>query len=153
VKYPWVNGGDKVGDSVGSAGQCEISPDAAPVAEAAAPAAADADATADAAAALGAADADAVDGDAAAARPRRSSGYERPQGRPNRQRWSIDPDSNVCRLARMALDVQTLMAKWKAPDGGPLAVRIGLHVVGLCSLTVSTPVLEAPMVSALEATI
>ena len=28
----------------------------------------------------------------------------------------------------MALDVQSLMAKWKAPDGGPLAVRIGLHV-------------------------
>ena len=38
------------------------------------------------------------------------------------------PNSHVCRLARMALDVQALMAGYKAPDGGLLCMRIGLHV-------------------------
>ena len=33
----------------------------------------------------------------------------------------------MCRLARMALDVQSLMEGYQAPDGGPLVVRVGLH--------------------------
>uniref|UniRef100_A0A7S0S7Y4 Guanylate cyclase domain-containing protein n=1 Tax=Mantoniella antarctica TaxID=81844 RepID=A0A7S0S7Y4_9CHLO len=34
---------------------------------------------------------------------------------------------DVCRLARMALDVQDLMSGYRAPDGSFLVVRIGLH--------------------------
>jgi len=51
----------------------------------------------------------------------------------------IDADSNVCRLARMALDVQTLMSDYRAPDGGTLVMRIGLHMVRRCMLTPSSP--------------
>jgi class 3 adenylate cyclase len=36
-------------------------------------------------------------------------------------------DSHVCRLARMALDVQSMMAGYPAPDGGTLSMRCGLH--------------------------
>ena len=50
-----------------------------------------------------------------------------PSGGGGRPR-ALDPDHDVCRLARMALDVQSLMEGYQAPDGGPL-------VVGRCRLT------------------
>jgi class 3 adenylate cyclase len=43
------------------------------------------------------------------------------------QDGSVDEYGRACRLARMALDVQGLMLGYRAPDGGLLSMRIGLH--------------------------
>ena len=65
---------------------------------------------------------------AAAAAAAADARYYRAPALTPRRSLCIDPDSNVCRLARMALDVQALMAECPAPDGGTLSLRIGLHV-------------------------